>query len=346
MELTDDMTLVVWPVAAIEAKMTGWPEIEPHHMLCAALKFVEMETGELAQVLQDESAAEQVAGAQQRVRQMLEQQCGLSIPEGTQRLRRALRLAGPGGPAGQVLHRSQATRALFDRASGLAADRGRSHLDAADLVMAILDSPAGPVASAMRRLEIAPAAAPPNQFEQEYPDIFQPIEPGPSNAQAEGLESLAAVIKVIQQWLSQPVTPSQPCLLVAAGERSCGEVVRLLAGLPEMKTIFIEVNSQALLQSAQDRPPDRLLAELAERLDGCVQSGNIYFFDNFHRYLMPELAGERLPAGLPRWMARLDGRFLFGLAETHYRRLIAGRGDWKGLFREVWIHERPDTMML
>lgn len=131
---------LVWKLAAQEAVAGEFGEIEPDHFFAALLKFSELpvENPELAHA-QDALPAKQLAADVNALRDAL----GDSASD-TTRLRREFReRLGKGSVpyTGGQIHRSGASRTLFDEAARLADAAGNEVLSPAHLLAALLASP-------------------------------------------------------------------------------------------------------------------------------------------------------------------------------------------------------------
>src|SRR6266480_5479672 len=122
-----------------EAAAGEFSEITPEHLLAALLKFSEISGTEVQQIASAPLAARQLALEANALRQELE---GRSID--SKRVRQELRShLGHGGQAhdGGYLHRSPASRQVFEHAARMAEDEGSDVLLAAHLLNSLLASP-------------------------------------------------------------------------------------------------------------------------------------------------------------------------------------------------------------
>src|SRR6266849_6299829 len=112
----------VWNLAAQEAISVRLPEIEPEHLLEALLKLSEMPLDALFGLVPDPAAARCLAIEAVEIQKEVAR---LSID--STRTRRDLRVALGSGTSlhtGDVIHRSPASREIFDAAAKLATDTG------------------------------------------------------------------------------------------------------------------------------------------------------------------------------------------------------------------------------
>ena len=130
---------LVWHVAAKEAARAGFEFIEPDHFLVAVLKFCELPVSELTDDPSLASLAEQLTTEQQELLRVFH---GIRLD--TTATRRSLRRrlgSGDHRYDGATMHRSPASRQLFERAEGLASEAGKEVLQAPYLLSALLGRP-------------------------------------------------------------------------------------------------------------------------------------------------------------------------------------------------------------
>ena len=130
---------IIWQLAGQETIAGEFKEIEPEHLFMALLKFADLPVKEVNNIAPASEAAKQLAAEVGRVREEL---ANRSID--STKFRRSLRAQmGKGNNPydGEGIHRSQASRALFDAAARLADDAGVETLTAEHLLAAILASP-------------------------------------------------------------------------------------------------------------------------------------------------------------------------------------------------------------
>src|SRR5437660_856163 len=121
----------LWNMAAQEAISVKFLEIEPEHFLEALLKVSEMPLDALVGLVPDPGAARCLASEAIEVQREVAR---LSID--STKARRELRIAlgaGTSPRTGDVIHRSPASRGIFDTAARLSSDAGGDVLTAAFL---------------------------------------------------------------------------------------------------------------------------------------------------------------------------------------------------------------------
>ncbi len=147
---------LVWQLAAREAIAGECKEIEPEHVFEALLRFAELSKQDVAQTSAENQGLKDLVSDAGAIRGELQRR---SID--STRVRRGLRAKlGKGGSpyAGGTIHRSAATRALFDAAARLAAGSRSDVVTARHLFEASLTSPS---ATIQEVLGGAPAASQP-----------------------------------------------------------------------------------------------------------------------------------------------------------------------------------------
>jgi ATP-dependent Clp protease ATP-binding subunit ClpA len=130
---------IIWQLAGQETIAGEFKEIEPEHLFMALLKFADLPVKEVNNIAPASEAAKQLAVEVGRVREELANRAIDST-----KIRRSLRAQmGKGGNPyeGGQIHRSPASRALFDAATKWADDAGVETLTAEHLFAAIFASP-------------------------------------------------------------------------------------------------------------------------------------------------------------------------------------------------------------
>jgi len=146
MKLTASIDLV-WQLAAREAIAAEFKEIEPEHVFAAVLKFSELPANDLEKLGAGAEAVKVLTADVNAVREALGERAIDSTCA-----RRGLRAQLGKGDSpfpGGTIHRSQASRELFDAAAKLAADAGSETLTAKHLLDAILVSPSSKMAQVL-----------------------------------------------------------------------------------------------------------------------------------------------------------------------------------------------------
>lgn len=129
---------LVWKLAAQEAIAGEFKEIEPDHFFAGLLKFSEIPVESMGSA-QDAPPAKLLAAEIASLRDVMGDLAGVST-----QVRRELRTKlGSGGVAfeGSQIHRSSASRQLFDSAARIADDAGSDTLTSAHLFAALIESP-------------------------------------------------------------------------------------------------------------------------------------------------------------------------------------------------------------
>lgn len=138
---------LIWNIAARETIAAQSKEIEPEHFFEALMKFAELPVEEVRNIALGAEVARELAAEVEAVRKEL---AGRSID--STRARRGLRVRLGTGDAqydGGQMHRSQASRELFDAAARLADDLGGETLLAKHFLDVLLESPTEPISEAL-----------------------------------------------------------------------------------------------------------------------------------------------------------------------------------------------------
>jgi hypothetical protein len=340
--------MVIWPMAAMEAKATCWAEIEPAHLLCAALKFAELDADNLDQLGQVAGHRRQLLEAHERVVRHLSQQRAIGVPEVSTALRRRLRRSGNASPVpdGGILHRSPASRDGFRRAESKAESDGRDRFDAVDLIDAILAEQEGWIARVMDSLDLSHAAEttdPSIGLPETWRGIVQPLCPDDASRPAGHSDvRRSPACQVAADTIREGAT--RPLLLIAEGSRTARDVVEELAAYRgtdrQLNCRIFAVDGKGLADrlSSDDFS---LLDEFLRWASDKTKGRSVFFIDSLHCCLAERMGDAGFVRRFLAWLSETDGRFVFGIAQGQYHALMADRAQWKGIFRPLWIHEDP-----
>lgn len=135
---------LVWEMAGRETVAGGFEEISPEHFCLALLKFAELPVDEIGASELGAGAAQELAADVERLRRELQKR---SI-DSTKKRRELRRRLGTGGREyqGGEIHRSQASRKLFDDAARRVDDAGGDTLEPIHLFNQLMESPSDALA--------------------------------------------------------------------------------------------------------------------------------------------------------------------------------------------------------
>jgi ATP-dependent Clp protease ATP-binding subunit ClpA len=356
---------MMWPLAAQEAAAGGSTELEPGHFLCAALKLAEMPAAVFQNILQDKRLVAVLEEDQRGLRQTLAG-LGLRVPADStpfrRRLRRLLRKDVHGGPKnrGEVIHRSAAARALFARAEAEAQVAGEKEIAPDRLVEILLADPDQDLAAALARvgdlgLAAGPAAGPGGM---EWLEAYGADLTGRARemqSDATRLEKIRcdAVCRVLAEGLfAGPGGQRSPLLLISPGERTAAAVVNdlahwLVSSKPPTgfrRGRLLEIHSAAILNRESEGSPEARLEQIFQRWEG--SKSTLLFFDHFHRYLTPSLAGEGPLRRFQTFLKDSKSNCILGMTKKQYEAHIEQAVSWRKVFRLIWIHDLSPNFQL
>ena len=328
----DASVMVLWPLATLEARSMGWKEIEPSHLLGAALKFAELTIDELAQC----GDGALLQGPQARLQHCLRREWDIAIPQTSTLLRRALRRCGRGATEGP-LHRSAASRDVFERGFAWAAQAQRKECSVVDLVQAILTEPDAWIARVLDKQGIATGAAHLEKQQQRsvWAEILRPVTPNPD---AE-LDPVTCVLRDLLQ-----AGGPQPCLLIQGPPRhNMADMAAALchhAGDAQDSWSASVVDSRTLLAPCDKEREAEVLSTLNDMRES-LGNHELLVFESLHRYLDPAVTSELFVMRFREWLGQTDHRFLFGIGATHYERFIERAQHWTPNFHCLWLPDSP-----
>lgn len=335
--------MLVWPMAAMEAQALGWSEIEPAHLLCALLKFAELEESDLVRLSVANGIPGDLGKEHRELRASLDDPWQISVPEVSTALRRALRRRGdhpPKGNPGGMIHRSRGAREVFRMAQGVAERAGRTQLGLVDLAGALLSGPDEWIRRGLHQHGVLSASqlAQRNQTIEQWGDVLVPLVPSASVGETEKKRIAGdAAVRVLADTLAKPA--SRPCLLIHGPERTAQDVLMDLVHRPGGKKPpkIIQVSSRVLLERLSS-DASVLGSSFLDFLGEEANQRMVWFFDSLHRYVAEELAPSTFRLRFVQWLKRIDSRFFFAISESQYTRLAEQYPDWKSTFKIIWIH--------
>lgn len=229
------------PLSAEEMMASGTTTLEPHHMLSGGLKFVELEEKEFASIIRPREAVGLFVALRDDARKVLVS-TGCTIPEGSTRLRRALRaVRSPGrqGAPGSGMHRSESLRKLWGAAENIAESAGKRHWEVADFFQALIENI------------------------HEYPEIVAIFrqEGLAASREATPWDALGGSQSIIN--LSAMVSRERTPTSSAQEETICKSVLRVLSGAGDGKHILLIKTQNSPLRSLFERIAHEALQEHA-----------------------------------------------------------------------------------
>jgi hypothetical protein len=345
----DASVMLIWPMAAMEAQASGWPEIEPAHLLCAILKFAELDVSDLERLSEANSDVGDLRQQHRHLREHLDDPWGVTVPEVSAPLRRGLRRRGDSGRQprpGGMIHRSAAAREVFRVAQETAKQAGRQRFDLVDLTSVLLHKPDEWIRTGLDQRGIISASqlVQRDQTIEQWGDVLVPLASSGIVDEAEGKRILAApAVRVLADILAQPT--SRPCLLIHGPDRTAHDVVIDLLNRPSDRKPpkIVQVSSLVLLQRIS---ADTGLSAVSF-LDFLIDEANrktIWFFDSLHRYLAEEMAPSTFRLSFIQWLKHTNSRFLFAISEGRYSRLADQHIDWEDTFQLIWIRSSSQSV--
>lgn len=334
--------MMVWPMAAMEAQALGWLEIEPEHLLCAILKFAELNVDDLERLGEATGNVGELRQRHSDLRKSLDEPWGITVPHISMPLRRSLRRRGNGEPnkhPGGVVHRSDAARKVFNAAQNIAERDGRQCFGLADLLNAILYDPDEWIRRGLDQHKIISASqlSQRDQAIEKWADFFVPLTPSGTPNSTDKQRILAdPAIRVLTDMFAKPT--QRPCLMIHGPDRTAHDVLTDLLNRPNDKKPpkIIRIDSRALLNTMSE-DPSFSASSFLEFLTDETNRKTVWFFNSLHRYLAEELTPPSFQLRFMQWLKQADSRFLFAILESQYNRRAEQHSDWKNIFQLIWI---------
>lgn len=343
----DKDVLAVWSLAAMEAGFTGWEKIEPYHFLGAALKFVEIDLKELTRMLRIEGDLDKLTQLRDTLADMFVQKWQIEIPQGSSAFRRALRKTGTNDKMakGDVMHRSGASRRLFETAAGKAAALNKITLDLCVFIDVILRMNDKWITKIMKKLGLPlnPKESKPVVEKigalKDVISFLVPEDDAGEQQKKDGIPNPAAV--VLNDRFSAPDPAEQlPCLLIndssTMGKDLLQKTLDLRAAMDFYdKTIgFVPFNRfYETIFNDTGGYDDALFDSLLETTDSSL----IYFFNSLSNYFSEQLLSRKFVQSFTQWVKRTDGRFVFEISPKKYDEVIKSSEAFHGRFNLIFL---------
>jgi ATP-dependent Clp protease ATP-binding subunit ClpA len=335
MELSPGVELV-WSLAGREMVLARTQEVEPEHFLCALLKFSEMDDSDLEKVASGPSVAKELVTERDEVRAFLKDR-SLSSAHCRHDLRRVMG-RGSHEHTGGSIHRSDASRQLFEQAARLAR-QDRSQLESRHLLQALLDSPTPAMAKVMGGREsrapapVEPEALPP--FVDQYiQDLAKLVGDGGFD-----VPTLCAPQVQVLKWAIQSADPS-PVLLVCEPRVSALPLLGRAAQESSGQQRIARLDHAAIQKSAANK--DAFADQLSDVLGNAAEDDKLALFLD-----ATEQAAEEVALLLSVLRPSADGgpRVILAVSRDTYSTMIEPDSEMDRVFRVIWLHELKDVKL-
>jgi len=335
MELSPSVELV-WSLAGHEMVSGRMQEVEPEHFLCALLKFSELDNVDLEKVASDQSVVKALVTERDKVQAILKDH-SLSSARVRHDLRR---LMGRGSHehTGGSIHRSDASRQLFEQATRLAR-QDKSQLEPRHLLQVLLDSPTPLMAKAMGGMERQ--ATTPVEPEAPSPLVDRYVQDIAQLAGDGGFDVPAVCAPQVQvlKWAIQSADPS-PILLVCEPRVNVLPLVGCATQESSGQRRIARCDHAAMRKSAVDK--DAFAGQLSELLANVADAKLALFLD------ATKQAVEDVAHLLSVLKPAVDGgpRIILAVSEDVYSTTIEPDPELDRVFHAIWLHELHDVRLV
>jgi len=189
---------LIWRLAAQEMAAGEFKEIQPEHFCMALLKFAEVSVKAPEDDGEQAELAKNIAGDAQLVREAL-QKCAIESTSARRKLRKQL---GKGGSPlkSEKVHRSAASRALFEAAAKLAQESDSETVTPLHLLTALVQSPTPAIVQAvLGKASPMPRLAALLLLEKHGQDLVKQAAEGKVQVKPGHEAQCKAVLQVLQQ---------------------------------------------------------------------------------------------------------------------------------------------------
>lgn len=331
---------LIWKLAAQEAVAGEFKEIEPDHFFAGLLKFSEIPVESMGSA-QDAPPAKLLAAEIAALRDVMGDLAGVST-----QVRRELRAKlGSGGVAfdGGQIHRSPASRQLFDSSARLADDAGSDTVTSAHLFAALLASPTPAMTELLGPSPVQkgrPSATTPvlNEFGRDLTRLAAEGELRVTTGRQAECKALLSVLssKGRKSIILISETAADVCAVLYAAAAAISSKQAPI-GLTSRRIIDIG----ALVGSGQAKADER--DRLRAALDEASVSKEVILFG-------PEIVFAKTNGRLSEWGSILRRRLsepgvqcVCQVRRTVYEALVKQDPTWRNLAEVIFIHEAKQS---
>jgi ATP-dependent Clp protease ATP-binding subunit ClpC len=335
---------IVMQLAGQEAVAAQYKEIEPEHLLAGILKFSELPVEDVDKIAPGAEVAKVLAAEVNAIREEL---TGRSID--STRVRRQLRgRLGKGDSQydGGAMHRSQASRALFDAAARTADEAGSETLTAKHLLDAILAQPTAAMAQVLGEAANAGGAA---ERGQQRPKgsgtpVLDAFGQDLTQLAAQKPSSCPSERKAECKGLVQALVQAGRCgiFMVTEDDEAVRSVVLAAAGVVSGKDCPKALKGQRIVDLTGIKPQGADVQEAVERLEkALVEAKTAKNIILFVSPLLPPRTGAKGDWWIDMLRSALvDGtvKHICRASEAGYRR-VEKDPTWRRRAQVMWIHK-------
>lgn len=329
---------LVWQIAGQEAISGRYKEIEPDHFCLALLKFAELRVEEVEKVVNGAVVARELAVEVNAVKEELDSR---SVDSKAKRRELRTRIGkGDSKYDGGLMHRSQASRELFDAASKFADDEKADTLLARHLIETLLASPTAAMTAVLgesiQRKRVRPSKTP--VLDEYGRDLTAKAAEGRLTT----VPGRSAEIKALHQILSQKKLRS--VLLVDESDETTRSVIEGVAHILVSKDAAIHLGAKRIIDVTcigfSPKKAEESLRKMERVLGAASAAEDIVIFGP----AIEETSGS-WPA--PEWLKLLKSTLTKGgvqcvcrIAPSTYQRWVVKDRMWRRLVQVMWIQNK------
>jgi hypothetical protein len=332
---------IIWNMAGGETRAARMKEIEPDHFFCGLLKFAEMNEGEIQTDQVPQLVIQALKTELEQLRKVLKDKA-----INTTNVRREIRrVVGQGflRPAeGEALHRSEASRQLFEQATRSAV-QNRGIVDAVILLKTLLARPTYAMSQVLGKTAGAeddgkaeePAVdLPPNRYVQELtPGAAE--KPAPDRqAAAPGIQAAETQpqVQVLALALRRPSV--KPICLICTAKSDVPGLLQRAAQKERPAIQILQVNTADLLKGVKN--PGTILDNIGEVLNRANGAANLFVFFDTSGLKVEKVA--LLLRSLKQVIEAPGIRLVFAIQVNQFNQVI-DELQLDGQFQEIWLHD-------
>ncbi len=328
---------LVLQLAAQEAVVHQFKEIGPEHLFMAVLKFSELPAKDLNKIVPDSHVSKDLERETSAVNDELKR---LSID--STKVRRSLRANFSKGNTpydGGHIHRSQVSKDLFNKAAGLANERGDDIFTAEVLLEAILASPTPAIERELGPgswREPRPSSTP--LLDEHGRDVGQIVV----KRKISPVTNRKAESKVLVNALEQK--DHQNIFLISDSVATGFSVIVASVARIAEKDVSAGLKGKRIIDLTEEKSTDKPLVEDRELLGKLISEAST---SNKIILVLPEMKTIQETKKLVDWYSFIKTELkkkptssICIIGPSVYKKHIEKDDEWKALSRSIWIREK------
>lgn len=322
---------IIWNLAGAETRAARMKEIEPDHFFCGLLKFAEMNEGEIQADQIPQLVIQTLKNELDQLRKTLKEKA-INTTTVRHEIRRVVGQGFLRPAEGEALHRSEASRQLFEQATRSAV-QNKGIVDAVILLKTLLARPTYAMSQVLGKTAGADDEAksdepaidvPQNRYVQELPAAAAEKQSLPPETQPQ--------VQVLALALRRPNV--KPICLICTAKLDVAGLVQRAAQKERPAIQILQVNTADLLRGVKN--PGAIIDNIGAVLNKANGAANTFVFFDTSGLKVEKVA--LLLRSLKQVIEAPGIHLVFAIQVGLFNQVI-DELQLDGQFQEIWLHD-------